>query len=134
MYRTVVKQEPMKDAFKSQTEVTEDLFNHAIHKSDISRNMLSTLYVRDPYNFNEKADEVKKVLSSGISWPKGYIPEEHPIFKPKVKKTKEEKMRDDLREKHRIQLDPLNKYYLEETITNLTKVANTENAYQTYKV
>ena len=58
MYRTVVKQEPMKDAFKSQDEIADDLFKHATRKSDISRNMLSTLYCRDPYNFNEKVPEV----------------------------------------------------------------------------
>lgn len=95
--------------------------------------MLSTLFVRDPYNFAEKRDDVQKVLSSNISWPKGYIPEDHPIVKPKVKKTREEVAREALYEKHRIHMDPLNPYYLDETITNLTRVANTENAYQTYK-
>ena len=71
---------------------------------DLNRNMLATLYLRDPYRFNERNDEVEKVLWSGIAWPKGYIPDDHPIKKPPPKKTKEEIASEARKERNHIRL------------------------------
>ena len=38
-----------------------------------------------------------------------------------------------MRKKHQIQMAPLNKFYLEEEITNLNKIATTRDAHVTYK-
>lgn len=102
-------------------------------KNDISRNMLATLYIRDPHKFKEESDEVKKVMSMNISWPKGYIPEEHKVVKPPPAKTQEELWYLELQEKHRVKMRHLNKYYLDDEIVDLPKVAQTTNAYVTYK-
>lgn len=100
---------------------------------DLNRNMLATLYLRDPYRFHEQNDEVKKVLWSNIAWPKGYIPEDHPIKKPPPKKTKEEIDSEARKERNHVKLKQLDKMFLEEEITNLQKVAHTKDAFVTYK-
>ena len=77
MYRSVIKNDPLKDANKSEAQIVQELYTHTEHKNDINRNMLATLFIKDPYKFSENQEEVQKVLSQNIAWPKGYIPEEH---------------------------------------------------------
>ena len=53
MYRTVIKNDPLKDANKTEAQIAEELYTHTEHKNDINRNMLATLYVKDPYKFSD---------------------------------------------------------------------------------
>ena len=109
------------------------MYHHTELKNDINRNMLATLYVRDPHKFNENDEEVQKVLSSNIAWPKGYIPEEHPVVKPPLRMTKDELHYLELKDKHYVRMRPLNKYYLDDEIVDLPKLAQTSGCHATYK-
>ena len=133
MYRTVLNNDPMRDANKSQAQISNEVYHHTEVKNDVNRNMLATLYVRDPHKFNENDEEVQKVLSNNIGWPKGYVPEEHPVVKPPPKMTSEELHYLKLADKHYVRMRPLNKYYLDDEIVDLPKLSQTSNAFGTYK-
>ena len=41
-----------------------DVYGHTENKTDVVRNVLATIYVRDPKSFTEEHDEVNKVLKN----------------------------------------------------------------------
>ena len=111
------------------------MYGHTENKTDVLRNILASIYVKDPSKFAETNEDVHKVLKNEymMAWPRGYIPPTHEVAKRPVKKTKEEINREKLKEKHSLTMAPLNKFYLDDAIQNLQKVCGTKNAHTTYK-
>lgn len=112
-----------------------EVYEHTENKTDVLRNILASLYVRDPAKFSEHDETVAKVLKNEymMAWPQGYIPPEHVVHRAPLKKTKEEINRAALKEKHALIMAPLNKFYLDDAIQNLQNVCTTKNAHTTYK-
>ena len=52
MYRMILKEEPNEDARKTHYEIMREVYSHTENKQDVSRNMLATLFVRDPASFS----------------------------------------------------------------------------------
>ena len=135
LYRQILGEETNEDLGKSHHEVMRDVYGHTENKTDVLRNVLAAIYVKDPTAFTEQNEEVHKVLKNDymIAWPQGYIPETHEVAKRPPKKTKEEIHLEKLKDKHSLVMAPLNKFYLDEAIQNLQKVCTTNNAITTYK-
>ena len=74
MYRMILKEEPNEDSRKTHHQIMREVFSHTENKQDVSRNMLATLFVRDPAKFRDNLEEVQKVVKNNIAWPQGYIP------------------------------------------------------------
>ena len=51
-----------------------------------------------------------------IAWPQGYVPKEYVMAKRPVKKTKEEIASEKLKEKHKLPMPPLNRFFLDDAI------------------
>ena len=51
MYRMILNEEPNEDARKTHYEIMREVYSHTENKQDVSRNMLATLFVRDPAKF-----------------------------------------------------------------------------------
>ena len=69
MYRMILKEEPNEDARKTHYEIMREVYGHTENKQDVSRNMLATLFVRDPASFRENLEEVQKVVKNNVAWP-----------------------------------------------------------------
>lgn len=48
MYRSILKEEPNEDARKTHYEIMREVYDHTENKIDVGRNMLATVFVRDP--------------------------------------------------------------------------------------
>jgi hypothetical protein len=79
-----------------------EIYEHTENKTDVLRNILASIYVKDPSRFSEKDETVTKVLKNEymMAWPQGYIPPEHIVKKAPLKYTKEEINREILKDKH----------------------------------
>ena len=74
LFDSILPIEPKKDAKKSELQISADIFKHTETKMEVNRNMLATLYVKDPNQFNKTSDEQKKICLNNISWPRNYQP------------------------------------------------------------
>lgn len=81
-------------------EAVRDIYQHTELKTDTSRNLLSSLYSRNPTSFKETNEEVSKLLENDVIWPKGYVPNKPEIKKVFIKKSDDEVFRQKLKEKH----------------------------------
>ena len=133
MYRMILNEEPNEDARKTHYEIMREVYSHTENKQDVSRNMLATLFVRDPAKFRGEQDEVQKVVKNNIAWPQGYVPQQFVVKRPPPKSTKEEIHYANLKIKHEIKMAPLNKFYLDDEIQDLNKICTTKDAHMTYK-
>ena len=134
LYRTVIPHlHPNLEAHKTHFEVMQEVYDHTENKTDVTRNMLATHYLKDPNNFDAEAKDVKNILKNEITWPQGYIPEENKVMKFKMTKTKEELFLDWLREKHSVKMAPLNKLCIDDAIQDLSKICQTSDAITTYR-
>jgi len=79
-----------------------EVYGHTENKTDVLRNILASLYVKDPSKFAETNEDVHKLLKNDymMAWPRGYIPPIHEVAKRPIKWTKEEINREILKEKH----------------------------------
>jgi len=95
-----------------------EIYEHTENKTDVLRNILASLYVKDPTKFSAEDETVMKVLKNEymMAWPKGYVPPTFLVSKPPLKYTKEEIDIVKLKEKHSLTLAPLNKFYLDDAI------------------
>lgn len=133
MYRMILKEEPNEDARKTHYQIMREVYDHTENKQDVGRNMLATIFVRDPKKYKEGMEEVQKIMKNNVAWPQGYIPDDYPIKRPPVKYSKEEIALAKLKEKHSLRMAPLNKFFIDEAIQNLKQVCGTSNAHTTYK-
>ena len=95
--------------------------------------MLSSVYARDPQHFRQGHAEVQKIFQNNVSWPKNYRPTIHEVVKPPAPKTKEKLHYENLKEKHKYELQALPDWEIDNVITDLESVCQTENAFNTYK-
>ena len=102
LYRTIVPINIEKDKGKTHSKLYSEIYRHAEDKSDINRNMLATIFARDPKKFNQDHEDINKLSKNNIAWPKNYIPFKHIIKKPPPPKTKEEIHIETLKEKHHL--------------------------------
>jgi len=58
LYRQILTDEPGEDARRTHQELMRDVYGHTENKTDVIRNMLASIYVKDPSGFTEKHDEV----------------------------------------------------------------------------
>ena len=69
MYRSILTEEPNEDARKTHYEIMREVYDHTENKIDVGRNMLATIFVRDPIKYRDNMDEVKKITRNNIAWP-----------------------------------------------------------------
>ena len=62
LFRSIVPINIKKDNDKTTTQIFEDIYRHSEDKVDINRNMLATIFARNPKKFEEKDEEVQKLL------------------------------------------------------------------------
>jgi|TARA_B110000285_G_C14982463_1_gene542114 hypothetical protein len=69
MYRSILKEEPNEDARKTHYEIMREVYDHTENKQDVGRNMLATIFVRDPNKYKDNMEEVQKIMKNNIAWP-----------------------------------------------------------------
>ena len=72
-------------------------------------------------------------MLNNISWPRNYHPVSHVIKKNPPKFTKEEILQKELKIKHHVPMDVCLDYQVESIIQDLGYLAQTKNAFKTYK-
>ena len=72
-------------------------------------------------------------MQNNIAWPKAYIPNHYPIKKIIVKQTKEEKLREQIKENHKVTMKKCFPDQVEDIIHNSVRVAETDNAMEIHK-
>ena len=58
LYRQVLPEGNEDDARRNHGELLTDVYGHTENKTDVIRNMLASIYVKDPNAFGESHDEV----------------------------------------------------------------------------
>ena len=123
----------MVDRHKSLNETVKDIYKYTELKTDVNRNMINSVYSRNPDNFRENSEDVKKIMQNNMAWPRGYVPKKKRIRKIVVPVNQEEIRKLEVKEKHRSNLHRLFSHQIDGIITNIPKVCETQNAIVTYK-
>lgn len=103
----------------------KDIYKYTELKTDVNRNMISSVYARSPDTFRENSEDVKKIMQNNVAWPRGYIPKKKTIRKIVVPVNEAEVRSHELKEKHRSNLHRLFSHQVDGIITNIPKVCET---------